>query len=271
MSSHPNVLLVGYGNMGRALARGWLDRGHAPERIRVVDPGEDARAAAAEAGLHAAAELDARALESAEVVVLAVKPDTVETVAATLAPSLSTQIVLSIAAGTRLDAIMRAVGERVPVVRAMPNTPAAIGRGMSVLCANAAVDAPQRSVCTYLMGAVGAVEWVDDEGLMDAVTAVSGSGPAYVFLLIETLADAGHAAGLPRELAARLALETVAGAGAYALGADVGAAELRRRVTSPGGTTAAALEVLAADDGLRSLLERAVRAAAARGAELGEG
>ncbi len=268
MRSHPNVLLVGFGNMGRALGRGWLERGHAADRIRVVDPGGAARAAADEFGIRAAPELDAGAIGSADVVVLAVKPDKLDEAAAALAPELSGRLVLSIAAGKQLPTIERAVGAGAAVVRAMPNTPAAVGRGMSVLCANASVDAAQRTVCTYLMEAVGAVEWVEDEGLMDAVTAVSGSGPAYVFLLIEALGDAGHALGLPKELAARLALETVAGAGAYARAADVDAAELRRRVTSPGGTTQAALDVLTAADGLPALLERAVHAAAARGAEL---
>lgn len=268
MRSHPNVLLVGFGNMGRALARGWLDRGHAAERIRVVDPGEAARAEAADLGLSAAAGLEAEAIQGADVILLAVKPDKVEEVAAALESSLSGQVVLSIAAGKRLASVEDNVGAGVPVVRVMPNTPAAVGRGMSVLCANAAVGATQREACTYLMEAVGAVEWVDDEGLMDAVTAVSGSGPAYVFLLIEALGDAGCAAGLPPALASKLALETVAGAGAYAQVADVDAGELRRRVTSPGGTTEAALDVLMAEEGLPALLERAVQAAVKRGAEL---
>lgn len=271
MSSYPQVLLVGFGNMGRALARGWLDRGHPPARIGVVDPGEAALAEARKLGLDAAGEADEAGVREADVVVLAVKPDTIEPVAAGLAPSLEGQVVLSIAAGKRLEAIGRAVGAGVGVVRAMPNTPAAIGRGMTVLCANESVEPGQRETCAYLMEAVGAVEWLEDEALMDAVTAVSGSGPAYVFLLIEALGDAGAALGLPPELAARLALETVAGAGAYAQAAEADAAELRRRVTSPGGTTQAALDVLAAADGLPSLLERAVRAAARRGAELAGG
>jgi pyrroline-5-carboxylate reductase len=160
------------------------------------------------------------------------------------------------------------LGGRAAVVRAMPNTPAAVGRGMTVLIANERVSTAQRACAEELMGAVGAVEWVADEALMDAVTAVSGSGPAYVFLLIESLAAAGVAAGLDAVLAKRLATVTVAGAGAYAELAGEEAAELRRRVTSPGGTTQAALEVLMAEDGIPSLLERAVKAAAARSREL---
>ena len=150
----------------------------------------------------------------------------------------------------------------------MPNTPAAIGKGMTALVANSAVTAGQRALCTDLMAAVGAVAWLDDERHMDAVTAVSGSGPAYVFLMIECLERAAVDLGLAPALARQLALATVSGAAAYAAVADVGAAELRRRVTSPNGTTQAALEVLMAEDGLSGLMTRAVRAAAMRSREL---
>ena len=151
-----------------------------------------------------------------------------------------------------------------PIVRAMPNTPAAIGRGMTVACANDAVGRARRALCGHLLEAVGAVAWIDDESLMDAVTAVSGSGPAYVFLLAECLAEAAEAAGLPAPLARRLAEETVAGAGALMAESADAAAALRRNVTSPGGTTEAALSVLMAADGLAPLMTRAVRAAANR-------
>jgi pyrroline-5-carboxylate reductase len=150
----------------------------------------------------------------------------------------------------------------------MPNTPAAIGRGMTVLTASPGVSDAQRALAAELMSAVGAVEWLADEQLMDAVTAVSGSGPAYVFLLIECLARAGVAAGLKDALANKLATATVAGAGAYAEASNDSAAELRRQVTSPGGTTEAALKVLNADDAMARLFEAAVLAAAARGQEL---
>ncbi len=177
-------------------------------------------------------------------------------------------MILSIAAGKTLAQLEAGLSARAAVVRAMPNTPAAIGQGISALVANSAVTPAQRALCEELLAAVGATAWLDDERDMDAVTAVSGSGPAYVFLLIECLERAGVEAGLTPELARRLALATVAGAGAYAAASAEPAAELRRRVTSPGGTTQAALEVLGAERGLADLISRAVRAAATRSREL---
>jgi len=156
----------------------------------------------------------------------------------------------------------------VAIVRAMPNTPAAIGRGITVACPNAQVTARQRKLATDLLAAIGTVEWVSDESLMDAVTAVSGSGPAYVFLLAEAMTKAGIAAGLPGELAARLARETVAGAGELLHRSALDAATLRQNVTSPGGTTAAALEVLMGPGGFQELLTRAIADATRRGREL---
>lgn len=264
MSGQPDVLLVGFGNMGRALAEGWRARGHVGGSILVADRSADARAAAADMGL--------RVLESdvpaepahVDVVLIAVKPGQVDEALqrwGALAPS---AVFLSIAAGTPLRYLTDRLAERAAVVRAMPNTPAAIGRGMTVLCANEHVSDRQRAMCQGLLTAVGAVAWVQDEGQMDAVTAASGSGPAYVFLLIETMTDAAVALGLDRPLARRLVTETVAGAGEYALQSGVDAAELRRQVTSPGGTTEAALSVLMASDGLGPLLEAALRKAAQR-------
>lgn len=266
----PRVLLVGFGNMGQALANGWLARGTPPESIGVVDPGESAREAAEALQLRAAHawRADGEA-EDYDVVVLAVKPDKLAETAAAYRPLAGRGAVfLSIAAGRPLAALSAALGAGTPAVRAMPNTPAAVGAGMTVLCANRAATETQRRLCTELLRAVGRVEWVDDENLMDAVTAVSGSGPAYVFLLIECLAEAGAAAGLPVTLAARLATQTVCGGGVYAARSELDAAELRRRVTSPQGTTEAALKVLMADDGLAALLRRAVRAATERSREL---
>ncbi|MDX1562418.1 MAG: pyrroline-5-carboxylate reductase dimerization domain-containing protein [Gammaproteobacteria bacterium] len=156
------------------------------------------------------------------------------------------------------------------IVRAMPNTPAAIGAGVTCLCAGQPMTKDARATCTELMAAVGSVEWIDDESDMDAVTAVSGSGPAYVFLLIECLTEAAIAAGLDAELAARLATATVAGAGAYAANAEADAATLRRQVTSPNGTTAAALAVLQRDGALEKLIVEAVAEAKRRSQELGE-
>jgi pyrroline-5-carboxylate reductase len=169
-------------------------------------------------------------------------------------------------AGTTIGSLQAACGGA--VVRAMPNTPAAIGRGITVAVAASNVSAAQRATADALLSATGAVEWVDDEGLMDAVTAVSGSGPAYVFLLAEELARAGVAAGLPEALASRLARETVAGSGELLHRSSLPSATLRENVTSPGGTTAAALDVLMGKDGLAQLMRRAIAAATARSKQL---
>lgn len=270
MSTNGRILLVGFGNMGQALVRGWLDSGRAAASVRVVEPAASARDIARALGV-AASESVAVALEDfrADVVVLAVKPNQIGGALGECAAAVGpTTVWLSIAAGKTIAALGAALGAKVAIVRAMPNTPAAIGKGMTALVANAAVTAEQRALCGDLMGAVGAVAWLDDERHMDAVTAVSGSGPAYVFLLIECLERSAVDLGLAPALARQLALATVSGAAAYAAVADVGAAELRRRVTSPNGTTQAALEVLMAEDGLGGLMTRAVRAAAARSREL---
>ncbi len=178
-------------------------------------------------------------------------------------------MVLSIAAGKPIAAFEQLLGGAPMVVRAMPNTPAAISQGITALVANNRVGAEHRALCERLLSAVGEVVWLDDESLMDAVTAVSGSGPAYVFLLIETLAAAAQNEGLAPELAEKLAIATVAGAGAYAAQSPVDPTRLREQVTSPGGTTQAALERLMGDGGLEALMAEAVRAAAARSRELG--
>jgi pyrroline-5-carboxylate reductase len=176
---------------------------------------------------------------------------------------------LSIAAGWRIAGFEAVLGAETPIVRAMPNTPAAVGRGMTVLCANDRADKKLRDVCGELLAAVGETAWVDDENLIDAVTAVSGGGPAYVFLLIECLAKAGVEAGLPEDLAMQCARVTVAGAGELVHIASEPASKLRENVTSPGGTTLEALKVLMADDGLQPLLTRAIAAATKRSKELG--
>jgi pyrroline-5-carboxylate reductase len=262
--------LVGFGNMGQALARGWLDSGRAAASMRVLEPTAAARAVARDLGV-VAADSAGRALAEfrPDVVVLAVKPNQVGTALADCRAAVTAPTVwLSIAAGKTLAALGAGLGGNAAVVRAMPNTPAAIGKGMTALVANAGVTAGQRALCAELMAAVGAVAWLDDERHMDAVTAVSGSGPAYVFLLIECLERAALDVGLEPALARQLALATVVGAAAYAGAAGAEPAELRRRVTSPNGTTEAALDVLMADPGLCALLTRAVRAAAARSREL---
>ena len=177
-------------------------------------------------------------------------------------------VFLSIAAGKTIGFFEGHLGREAAIVRAMPNTPAAIGRGISVLCANARASQAQRETCGALMQAAGEVAWVEEEALLDPVTAVSGSGPAYVFLLVEALAAAGVSAGLPEDLAMRLAGETVSGAGELLRRSGESAATLRHNVTSPGGTTQAALEVLMAEDGLQALMTRAVAAATRRSEEL---
>jgi pyrroline-5-carboxylate reductase len=201
--------------------------------------------------------------------VIAVKPQIapqlMASVAALTAPS---TVVVSVMAGRTIAFLAGRLPDDTAVIRAMPNTPAAIGRGITVAVPNSHVSMAQRELADTLLAATGAVEWINDEMLMDAVTAVSGSGPAYVFLLAESLARAGEKAGLPAPLAARLARATVAGSGELLHRSQADAATLRQNVTSPGGTTAAALDVLMAPDGLDALMECAVAAAAKRGREL---
>ena len=267
MRRDTRVLLIGFGNMGQALAKGWLGVGHSPSAIAVVDPEERARQLAAALGLHARAAPAAD--REIDVVVLAVKPNQLAAVLRECrALATPERVFLSIVAGKTIGRMLAELGDDAHVVRAMPNTPAAIRQGMTVLAASAAVTMEQRAACNALLAAVGEVAWVDDEAQLDAVTAVSGSGPAYVFLLIECLEQAALDLGLDATLAKQLAVATVAGAGAYARAADEPAAKLRERVTSPGGTTEAALAILRADQGLAQLMLRAVRAAAARSREL---
>ncbi len=199
--------------------------------------------------------------------VIAVKPQTFRDAGPALRPLIgASTLVVSIMAGITIAVLDEVCGGR--IVRAMPNTPAAIGRGITVAVAAKGVNADQRATTDALLRATGAVEWVDDEALMDAVTAVSGSGPAYIFLLAEELARAGVAAGLPADLAAKLARDTVAGSGELLHRSDLDAATLRQNVTSPGGTTAAALGVLMGENGLKELMTRAIAAATARSKEL---
>jgi len=260
------IVLAGAGKMGAAMLSGWLARGLDATRLVVIEPhsSEDIRALAAQ-GVRL--NPGSSSIGAAATLVLAVKPQMFAQAAAPLKELVtSSTLVVSIMAGTPIAAIAHACGGR--VVRAMPNTPAAIGRGMTVAVAAPDVEANQRLAADALLRATGAVEWVDDEALMDAVTAVSGSGPAYVFLLAEELTRAGIEAGLPAELADRLARETVAGSGELLHRSELPASTLRQNVTSPGGTTAAALEVLMGPDGLRPLLSRAVAAATRRSKEL---
>ncbi len=270
MNEQTKILLIGFGNMGRALAGGWLARGRPAETVVAVDGAADARRAAVALGLRAVETVEAVRQEPMGVVVFAVKPNQLSGALEACRATPADPVFLSIAAGKTIDQIAAGLRPDAAVVRAMPNTPAAIGRGMTVLAANPRATPTQRALCSDLLGAVGRVAWLEDEQGMDAVTAVSGSGPAYVFLLIECLEHAAIEVGLDARLARELALTTVAGAGAYAEASAEAAAELRKRVTSLGGTTQAALEILMGEHGLGDLLDRAVRAATARGRELSQ-
>ncbi|MGC2812539.1 MAG: pyrroline-5-carboxylate reductase [Bradyrhizobium sp.] len=260
------VALAGAGKMGGAMLSGWLAGGLQANRVVVIEPhpSEEIRALVA-TGMRL--NPPANHTGTADALVVAVKPQSFREAGAALKPLIGpATLVVSIMAGMPIAAIAEICGGA--VVRAMPNTAAAIGRGITVEVPAPAVNAAQRAVADALLRATGAVEWIADETLMDAVTAVSGSGPAYVFLLAEELARAGVEAGLPAELATRLARETVAGSGELLHRSDLASATLRHNVTSPGGTTAAALDVLMGPNGLQSLLTRAVAAATRRSREL---
>jgi pyrroline-5-carboxylate reductase len=259
-----SIALAGAGKMGGAMLTGWLAGGLDGKRVVVIEPAPSAEIAALAAS---GVRLNPKTIGALETLVIAVKPQSFREAGAALkshvAPS---TLVVSIMAGTTIKSLQEVCGGA--VVRAMPNTPAAVGRGITVAVAAQNVSAAQRATADALLRATGSVEWVQDEGLMDAVTAVSGSGPAYIFLLTEELTRAGTAAGLPEELATKLARETVAGSGELLRRSDLSSAVLRQNVTSPGGTTAAALEVLMGKDGLQQLMIRAIAAATARSKEL---
>lgn len=269
--SQPHLAFIGGGNMARSLIGGLVRRGHAPSRISVSEPQAAAREAlAAEFGVavHAG---NAEAAQGAGLLVLAVKPQVMREVCEGLRATVaaSRPLVLSIAAGVRIGQFERWLGAGTAVVRAMPNTPALIGAGVSGLVANAAATPAQRQAAEAVLSCAGSIVWLADEAQMDAVTAVSGSGPAYFFLLVEALQDAARAQGLPAAAARELVLATALGAARMAAEGGEEAAVLRARVTSPGGTTQAALDVFEAG-GLRALVAAAVAAATARGRELSD-
>ena len=263
------LLLVGAGKMGGALLAGWLRQGLDPASVYVQDPTPAPESAALMASHGIRVRHQAKLPASPAVIVVAVKPQVIDEVLPALGPAIGLlTVVLSIAAGRTLANLASHLPEGTAIVRAMPNTPAAIGQGMTVACASGEVTRDQALLCNMLLEAVGDVIWMDDERLIDAATAVSGSGPAYVFLLAECLAEAGVEAGLDPELAARLARATVSGAGELLRRSDLSPAQLRQNVTSPKGVTAQALEVLMGKDGFADLLKRAVAAAARRSREL---
>ncbi|AMB77820.1 MULTISPECIES: pyrroline-5-carboxylate reductase [Pseudomonas] len=267
--SNMRIAFIGAGNMASSLIGGLLAKGLDAAQIRASDPGAETRArVSAEHGIELFAD-NAQAVQDADVIVIAVKPQVMKAVCQDLRAHLEPhQLLISIAAGITCTSLQNWLGNQ-PLVRCMPNTPALLGKGVSGLFATAAVTAEQRQQAEDLLSAVGIAVWVDTEAQIDAVTAVSGSGPAYFFLLIEAMADAGVKLGLPREVAKQLAEQTALGAAHMAVASDVDAAELRRRVTSPAGTTEAAIKSFQAD-GFAASVEKALSAAAHRSAEMAE-
>jgi pyrroline-5-carboxylate reductase len=270
LSLDGDLILAGAGNMGGAMLAGWLERGLDPTRIVVQDPAPPPRIAELlkRSGIASSSAITPRP-DPPAVLLMAVKPQIMDDVFPALARIVGPgTVVLSIAAGKTIASFERHLPKGRAVVRSIPNTPAAIGRGITVATPNAHVTPAQRAACDGLLAAIGEVAWVDDEALIDPVTAVSGSGPAYVFYLTECLASAGVKAGLAPDLAMRLARATVAGSGELMHRSDQGADVLRRNVTSPNGTTHAALQVLMSEMGLERLLAEAVLAATRRSREL---
>lgn len=256
--------LLGCGKMGSAMLQGWLSEGLAPSDVWVIDPAPSAWLR--ETGVH----INEGFPDHLGALLIAVKPQMMDSALPAIQALGTDTLFLSVAAGVRVQAYETALGESARIVRIMPNTPSAVGKGISALIGNAHATPADLALARALMQSVGQVVELTDEDEMDAVTAVSGSGPAYVFHLIETLAAAGEAQGLTPETAMQLARATVAGAGALAEAAEEGPDQLRINVTSPGGTTAAALEVLMdKETGFPALLQRAVKAAADRSKELG--
>lgn len=264
-----NISFVGGGNMAAALIGGLLGKGHSAAGIRVIELQAEARARlTAQFGV-ACVDSVAAAAQLGEVVVLAVKPQQMRAAALALQPRLARELVISIAAGIRLADLSRWLGGYATLVRCMPNTPALVGAGISGLYASAAVDSAQRALAEAILGAVGATLWVQEEAQLDPVTAISGSGPAYVFYFIEALQQAATDLGFSADEARRLALDTFAGAVKLAAGSSEDAAVLRARVTSKGGTTERALKSMETDR-VKEAIVRAVRAAAERSRELGD-
>jgi pyrroline-5-carboxylate reductase len=271
MSEWPrSLVLTGAGKMGEALLRGWLAGGLAPARVTILEPKPSAAIAALAAERGIAVNPPLAGLAPPEVLFLAIKPQMLEAAAPDLAPLAGAEtLVISILAGKRVVDLAARLPRARAFVRVMPNTPAAVGRGASAAFASPATSARQRDWTQSLMSAVGVFDWLADETLIDAVTAISGSGPAYVFALVEAMAEAGEKLGLPAALAMRLARATVEGAGELLhRESSVTAAKLRENVTSPGGTTAAALAVLRAPGGYPELLAKAAAAAHKRAGEL---
>lgn len=265
------ILLAGCGKMGGAMLAGWIARGISPSDVYIVEPNVDtAKKLAADYGVRtglSALQLPADLVPN--VIIFAVKPQMMDDAAPGYARFVTPDTVfLSIAAGKPIAYFENILGPDAAIVRSMPNTPAAVGRGVTVACANSLVTESQRQICHTLLTSVSEVAWTDNEDHIDVVTALSGGGPAYVFLLAECLAIAGVEAGLPEEMSKTLARLTVAGSGELLHQSPESPEVLRQNVTSPGGTTAEALKVLMADDGWQPLINRAIAAATKRSREL---
>ncbi|TQV65187.1 MAG: pyrroline-5-carboxylate reductase [Halothiobacillaceae bacterium] len=267
MNDKPNIAFIGGGNMARALIGGLIRNEHPADRLCVSDPNADVRDRLVELGVCAVAD-NLKAIEQARVIVLAVKPQALGAVARDLAPALRADpLVISIAAGVRIDTLRRWLGGHARIVRAMPNTPALVQAGATGLFAPAEVGSDERAVAESILRAVGVCVWVDSEALLDPVTALSGSGPAYVFLMMEAMQAAGEKLGLDAATARLLTLETMLGAARLALESNEDPATLRARVTSPGGTTERGIAALE-QAGLRDAFDTALKAASDRAAEL---
>lgn len=269
MQNKLKIAFVGGGNMATALIGGLLPEVTAPEYVHVVDPYQESLdKLAKQFGVSTALQIDT-SIEKADIIILSVKPQQLRQVAEALVPYVSAQLILSIAAGIRSVDIARWLNGYHKIVRSMPNTPALIGKGVTGLYATSSVSPEQREAADHIMQAVGSTVWLDDESLIDAVTAVSGSGPAYVFYFIEAMQQAALELGLPAEQAMQLAMATFDGATQLALKSTDPVAVLREKVTSKGGTTYAALSSMEAH-GVKTAIMQAVKAAAARGKELGD-
>lgn len=264
------VVLVGAGKMGMAMADGWLDAGLSPDRLILVDPNPSSavRNKASTVGLTVYQSVPNK---DAQVILLAVKPQVADEVLASIKPAIGDQTVLiSVMAGISISKMEKLSG-CAKVIRAMPNTPAQIGKGITGVFSNKAVDPQDRMVADNLLEASGDVVWLNEEDDINKVTGVAGSGPAYVFHMVEALAEAAEANGMTPEMAMRFARQTIVGAASLLeYDSQTSAAQLRENVTSPNGTTYAGLQVLMAEDGLVPLMEKTVKAATARARELGE-
>jgi len=269
---HKNTIaFIGAGNMARSLISGLINDGVPPQLLWASDPDPDKRAAlTADFGINTTDD-NQQAVTAADTIVLAVKPQLLQSVTQTLAPALSdgSTLVLSVAAGIRSDTLSNWLGSSTPIVRTMPNTPALIQSGATALFATANVSSAQHNTAESIMRSAGLTVWLEDENQMDAVTALSGSGPAYFFLFMEAMEAAGKELGLPTDMARLLTLQTALGAARMALESNEAPAQLRQRVTSPGGTTEQALQVME-QAGLRDTVHQALQAAAKRANELGK-